>query len=46
MTSLAAPVVLVAGAALAMTVPVIALKELLLKRFVTPSEHLLQKILD
>ncbi|VDP38105.1 unnamed protein product [Heligmosomoides polygyrus] len=32
MTSLAAPVVLVAGAALAMTVPVIALKELLLKR--------------
>ncbi|KHJ87436.1 hypothetical protein OESDEN_12791 [Oesophagostomum dentatum] len=32
MTSLAAPVVLVAGAALAMTVPVIALKELLEKR--------------
>ncbi|KAL6724873.1 hypothetical protein Aduo_019720 [Ancylostoma duodenale] len=32
MTSLAAPVVLVAGAALAMSVPVIALKELLEKR--------------
>ncbi|VDK45361.1 unnamed protein product [Cylicostephanus goldi] len=32
MTSLAAPVVLVAGAAFAMTVPVIALKELLVKR--------------
>ncbi|KAK6759394.1 hypothetical protein RB195_021154 [Necator americanus] len=32
MTSLAAPAVLVAGAALAMTVPVIALKELLEKR--------------
>ncbi|KAK6041115.1 hypothetical protein COOONC_21380 [Cooperia oncophora] len=32
MTSLAAPLVLVAGAAFAMSVPVIALKELLVKR--------------
>ncbi|XGW35228.1 hypothetical protein V3C99_018893 [Haemonchus contortus] len=32
MTSLAAPIVLVAGAAFAMSVPIIALKELLQKR--------------